>query len=368
MTVTVEATITKGTPLSPSELSLVLAACSTMLRLDQAKHILTSYVQSQMDIFAPNLTMLIGSLTAAQLLNARGGLKALSNTSASNLPSIGTKRAAHAGFATNVGIRNQGFIYNTEFVKDCRPELRKQAMRIVSAKTILAARADYGHAAPDGSLGSQLIEDCERRLDKLKAPPPNRGHRALAAPEDKVSKKRGGRRAQKAKEATAMTDMRKEQNRMAMGHEEREVYAGDGSTGLGMLGQSGVGHVRALKVDQKTRAKLSKKNPGWGLGGTGAGTASNINTGGTASVIRGHGLRTSGVATSLGSATAGTASSIAFTPKQGLELVDPKAREEMARRHRADEDKYFRDGTFTQVGASNGDGGFKKPMLPPKRV
>lgn len=385
MTVTVEATTTKGQDISEQELSRIHDACRTMLKLEAAKRTLTDFVQSRMNIFAPNLTRLIGSLVAAQLLNARGGLTALAETPSANLAAIGSKRPAHSGFATNIGVRSQGYLYDSELVGRQRPELRTQAMRIVSAKIVLAARVDRVHESRDGSTGEDLREQCERRLDDLTKPPPNKGSKALPAPDDKPSKKRGGRRARKAKEATAMTDLRKAQNRMAFGKEEMEsgYGTGEGTVGMGMIGQQNDGRIRNLQVDQRTRAKLSKKNAGWG-GGDAGGAASSLKgfgqgaSSGNASVLKGHGLRTSGIATSLG-AGAGTASSLAFGARQGLELVDPKVKAEMERRQKAEDDKYFRGGTFTQVGSGQSmkppepslqkqtKDGFKVPALPVKR-
>jgi U4/U6 small nuclear ribonucleoprotein PRP31 len=86
MIVTVEATTTKGREMSPAELERVMRACDMTLALDKAKKTLTDYVQSRMNLFAPNLTALIGSLTAAQLLNFAGGLTGLAKTPACNLP------------------------------------------------------------------------------------------------------------------------------------------------------------------------------------------------------------------------------------------------------------------------------------------
>ena len=45
----------------------------------------------------------------------------------------------------------------------------------------------------------------------------------------------------------------------------------------------------------------------------------------------------SGLKTNVGN-TGGTVSTIAFTPVQGLELVDPKVRDEMNRKRKAEED------------------------------
>lgn len=380
MVVTVEATRSGGRELTEPELAIILKACNMTLQLDRAKMTLTDYVQSRMNIFAPNLTILIGSLTAAQLLNYAGGLTGLAKTPACNVPPLGSNKASGTGFATNVGVRHQGFLYHSPIIQGIRTDLKRQAMRIVSAKVILAARVDRVHESPDGSTGEQLKEDCIARLDKLTEPPPNKGVRALPAPDDKPSRKRGGRRARKAKEATAMTDLRKAQNRMAFGKEEQEVGygTGDGTKGLGMIGAQDSGRIRAQQIDQRTKAKLSKKNPGWG------GTTSNVGGmasslrgfgqgAGNASVLRGHGLRTAGVGSV---ATAGT-SSIAFTPVQGLELVDPKVREEMNRKRKAEEDRWFKGGTFTQIGGPGGQSngapaavdsaGFKVPQLPARK-
>ncbi|MCJ1357197.1 MAG: U4/U6-U5 snRNP complex subunit prp31 [Icmadophila ericetorum] len=380
MVVTVEGTTTRGRAMTPSELHTVMQACQMILSLDRAKRILTDYVQSRMNLFAPNLTALIGSLTAAQLLNFAGGLTGLAKTPACNLPPLGSKKQTQTGFATNVGVRQQGFLYHSPIIRGIPNDLKRQAMRIVAAKVVLAARVDRVHSALDGSTGEKLKQDCLDRLEKLTEPPPNKGPRALPAPDDKPSRKRGGRRARKAKEATAMTDLRKAQNRMVFGKEEKEVGygTGDGTKGLGMIGAANEGRIRALQFDQRTKAKLSKSNKGWGaatpIGSSGlASSLRGFGQGGAgnSTVLRAHGLRSHGVG---GQGTAGTASSIAFTPVQGLELVDPKAQMELKRKREAEDDRWFKGGTFTQVGGASvapgpsktTNGGFKVPSLPAK--
>lgn len=378
MTVNVEASTTRGHDLSEAELATVRRACQMVVDLDDAKTVLTAYVQSRMNKFAPNLTALIGSKTAAQLINFAGGIAGLAKTPACNLAPLGSKKQSQSGLATNVGLRHQGFLFFSPIIADTGipSDLKKQALRIVSAKTVLAARVDASHQSPSGATGEELRQQCLDRLDKLQEAAPNKGVRALPAPDDKPARKRGGRRARKAKEATAMTELRKAQNRMAFGKEEAETGygTGDSTKGMGMIGAAETGRIRAQQIDQRTRAKLSKKNPGWG-GGTssvmGASGGKSVFTGfggnvgaGNASVLRNSGLRTSGV----GGSNAGT-SSIAFTPVQGLELVDPRVREEMNRKRKADEDRWFKGGSFTQVGSGKVDaGGFKVPALPNKKV
>lgn len=375
MIVALEGTTTRGRELSESELKLVLDTCERILKLDRERTALTQSIESRVNSIAPNLAALIGSETAAQFLNQTGGLLELAKIPACNLGAQGSKRQEGLGFATNHGVRAQGFLYESPLIQEVPNDLKKQAIRIVSAKMVLAVRADVSNYSKDGSLGNDLQAQCLQRLEKLTEPPPNSGVKALPAPDDKPSRKRGGRRARKAKEAVAMTELRKAQNRVAFGKEESEVGygTGEGTVGLGMLGQQNDGRIRATQIDQRTRAKLSKNNKGWGASTPAGGTASSLRgfgqggVSGTASVLQARGLRSSGVGTSL-NAGAGTASTIAFTPVQGLELVDPKVQAELNRKRKAEEDRWFNSGTFTQVGGQSKEkDGFKVPALPPKK-
>lgn len=379
MIVTVEATTTSGRNLTEKELSVTMSACEMMQALDSAKRTITAYVESRMSIFAPNTSAIVGSQTAAQLINFAGGLRGLAATPSCNIPALGSKRQAQAGLATNIGIRQQGYLFNSSIIRNIPTDLKKQAMRIVAAKLILAARVDFSHSSTDGSQGEDLKEQVLEKLEKLTIPPPNKGPKALPAPDDKPARKRGGRRARKAKEATAMTDLRKAQNRMAFGRQEEETGygTGDSTRGLGMIGQEQTGRIRALQVDQRTRAKLGKYNPGWGTATPTGGSQSRI--GGAQSILgsrssAGPGLAALGGRSTFGGAgPSGTASSLAFTPVQGIELIDPKVAAERKRKAAAEEDRYFAGGTFSMVGGGSSTlpnkkvdtGKAKGLMLPP---
>ncbi|KAF2002919.1 Nop domain-containing protein [Amniculicola lignicola CBS 123094] len=368
MVVTVEASRINTEPLSDDEMAKIVAACHNMIAFDNHRRLITEFTQTRMEKFAPNLTALVGSLTAAQLINYSNGLISLSEKPACNVPAMGNNKASGLGFATNVGIRNQGFLYHSPTVENVRDEHKKQAMRIVAAKVILAARIDRVHAHKDGAQGLAMRAQIDAQLDKIAEPPGQKGVRALPAPDDKPSRKRGGRRARKAKEATAQTEMSKAANRMAFGKEEKEVGYGDSVKGMGMIGASDTGRLRATQIDVRTRAKLSKKNPGWG--GATEGSTTNLESfGDQASVLAARGLKVAGLGTALPGHT-GT-SSIAFTPVQGIELVDPNARKRKVEAN----DRWFNGGTFTQIGGAGtaqplvkkDAAGFKVPMLPNKK-
>ncbi len=86
MVVVVTATTTKGVQLTAEEAKTVMESCNVALKLDEARRTIIDYVQSRMSIVAPNITAIIGSTTAAQLMGAAGGLNALSRIPACNVP------------------------------------------------------------------------------------------------------------------------------------------------------------------------------------------------------------------------------------------------------------------------------------------
>lgn len=209
MVISVEATRAEGRDLDENELEIVVDACKLLLQLNKTKDTFRDFVQSRMTIFAPNLTALVGSLTAAQLINHAGGIHGLAKTPACNIAPLGQNKASGLGLATNTGVRNQGFLYHSPILQTIRQDLKKQAMRILSGKVILAARVDSVGQSRNGETGNQLKDECEKRLDKLTEPPKNNGVRALPAPDDKPSRKRGGRRAraQKGKISLSIHDL-----------------------------------------------------------------------------------------------------------------------------------------------------------------
>jgi U4/U6 small nuclear ribonucleoprotein PRP31 len=297
MTVAVTATTTSGRPLPPEEWKAVQRACDMEERLEEARKKIFTYVRSRMSVLAPNLSAIVGTTTAAKLLGVAGGLSALAKMPACNVHLLGAQKKITAGFSTATQNRHTGFLFQSEIIQNTPAEYRMKGQRTLGAKCVLAARMDLERRGGDASYGQQLRVKVERHLEKLAEPPPAKIVKALPIPTEGSKKRRGGKRARKAKEAYAQTELRKLQNRMKFGEVEEEVGAFDQTKGLGMIG---TGKVRAHEADSKSRAKMSKANK----------------------------LRTQALTRAAQSAqTSGTATSLVFTPVQGLELVNPAARQ-----------------------------------------
>ncbi|KAJ1972886.1 U4/U6-U5 snRNP complex subunit prp31 [Dimargaris xerosporica] len=301
MVVTVAASTTKGRPLPAPTLQAVMQACDMALDLDKDRQLILRFIESRMTVIAPNLTAVIGSTTSAQLVGHVGGLRQLCQLAASALLVLGKAKKVETGYSHLPAHKKDGFVYRSSVVQDQPVDLRTKAVRMLSAKCTLAARIDLTHNYPGGDMGRKMRQDVDGKLAKLAEPLPSKKIKPLPAPLEAPKKRRGGKRARREKESHAMSELRKQQNRLVFGEAEQEAdYIDEETVGLGMIGRNS-GNARAVTADQRIKATVSKKYRHLGSG-------SAI----TAPITP-------------GTATSGLASSLAFTPIQGLELHNPDA-------------------------------------------
>ncbi|KXS20852.1 Nop domain-containing protein [Gonapodya prolifera JEL478] len=286
----VTASTTIGKPLPESEIKKVTDAADMIVELDAAKRKIYEYVESRMSFLAPNLTAVVGSSTSAKLVGGAGGLSNLSKIPSCNIEVIGSSKRANTGLSILGQERHRGFLHASEFVQGVPPEWRRKAVRLAAAKCALAARMDRAGDYPDGSKGQGWLEEITKRLDKAMEPPPGKAQKPLPAPDEVPKKRRGGRRVRKMKEQYVMTEVRKASNRMHFGVAEEEAMVMGSTKGLGVVGHTG--KVR-MAADQRVKPRIQKLST-----------------------------------PSQSSGTSGLASSIAFTPIQGIELNNPEAQKQ----------------------------------------
>ncbi|GAB5031100.1 u4 u6 small nuclear ribonucleoprotein prp31-like [Nannochloropsis oceanica] len=307
MVVSVTASSTSGKPLPPSLLSECLGGCDAVLSLMEARSLVLSYVERRMSVLAPNTCALVGSKIAAQLMGLAGGLVSLSRIPASHIQVMGQEKKHLQGMAAAQGIPHAGVLIGSDVVMSAPPALRQKALRLV------ARRRGGG-----GEGGRAFRAECEDKIMKWQEPSKGKEKKALPVPEMQARKKRAGKRVSKAKERFAMTEMRKEHGRRAFGGASAGAEYGDEAMGMdtGMLGSQG-GRLRlpGAKEQKQNIGKKKKEEMAKMAGGGGSG-------GGRVVLDMGGGS----------GATGGMASSLVFTPTQGLELVNPNAMEEKKRR------------------------------------
>lgn len=305
MIVSVTASTTQGQPLTENELHSINEACDMAFELSNSKAKIYDYVESKMTFIAPNLSAIVGAKTAAKLLGLAGGLSKLSKMPACNILVLGSQKKILSGFSKVAMLPHTGYIYYCDLVDETVPELKKKASRLIANKAALAARVDASHSAVNGEIGQAFREGIEKKLDKLQEPPPVKFIKPLPKPLEGGKKKRGGKRVRKMKERYAVTEYRKHANRMNFAEIEDDAYQEDLGYSRGTIGKKTTGGIRMPQIDEKTKVRISKtlqKN-----------LQRQNHVIGTTTTIKKH--------------VSGTASSVAFTPLQGLEIHNPGAAE-----------------------------------------
>uniref|UniRef100_A0AC35TMM3 U4/U6 small nuclear ribonucleoprotein Prp31 n=1 Tax=Rhabditophanes sp. KR3021 TaxID=114890 RepID=A0AC35TMM3_9BILA len=327
--VIVEASTSKGESLVGNELDVIYEACDMADYLKDCRSKMQTYIEKRMNLIAPNITAVLGSAATAMIISQAGSLNALVRMPACNVLVLGQQRKNLIGLSTASTQRNTGFIYYHPIVQSLPPEHRRKAAKIIAYKIALCAKIDFVHESRTGEEGLKFKEEIQKKIDKMLEPPPVKFIKSLPKPIDQASKKRGGRRVRKMKEAMGMSEMRKQTNRMGFGDIQEDIdqqHMGV-SEGFNAKGASS-GRIRAAVVDNKTRVKISQK----------------LQKSLEAPRFSGH---LSSVRT-----TAGTSSSISFTPFAGYEITSERPKEELKSE---DQSGYF---------STIGDFKFVKPSLP----
>ncbi|EFP05279.1 hypothetical protein CRE_29245 [Caenorhabditis remanei] len=307
MVVSVTVSTTQGVKLEPDELKTVMDACDLAAQLHVNRLEMHQLVEWRMSLIAPNLVALLGAATTAHLVSQAGGLSPLATMPSCNVQVLGKTKKNLIGFSTVSTNPHHGFIYFHPLVQAMPPDLKNKAAKILAAKVTLVARIDAQHESSNGEKGQDFLNLVNNKFEKMLEPPPVKANKALPKPLDKASKKRGGRRMRKMKERLGITEIRKSANRMNFGELAEDVMQEHMGFDIGQLKTGNVtgGRIRAAAVDQKTRARMSQKM-----------------------MKQMEKQKAQGGMTSIRSKMAGTASSVTFTPVQGLEIINPAAQEQ----------------------------------------
>eukprot|EP00804_Cyclotella_cryptica_P023612 CCRYP_011943-RA/>CCRYP_011943-RA protein AED:0.04 eAED:0.04 QI:1992/1/1/1/1/1/2/80/501 len=316
ITISVAGSTTSGRPLTPSEWDDVHRTCLYLDELRSVRDDVASFVESRMERWAPSVCALVGSSLAAKLLASTGGLAELAKIPACNLQLVGKVKstsASRGGMATQSRVQHAGYLAECDLVLSCPNYLKMRAVKAVAGKLALAVRTDHINCESgrrrSGEVGRRFYEELRGKFAKWEEPDKAQVVKALPKPDLTTKKRRGGKRIRRLKERFEETELMKQANKRAFSVEAGEY--GDDAMGLtlGMLSTKEGGAMRNTVETKKMRLANTKAS------------------------------RKRAVQMSSG-ATNGLASSMVFTPVQGLELVNPDANKE---RVKAANTKWFQD-------------------------
>jgi U4/U6 small nuclear ribonucleoprotein PRP31 len=90
-----------------------------------------------MTFIAPNLSIIVGSATAAKLMGIAGGLKNLRNMPSCHILLLGTQKKALEGYSSKTSMPHTGAIFYSKIVQDCPPVSSDQQISLSSISLFL---------------------------------------------------------------------------------------------------------------------------------------------------------------------------------------------------------------------------------------
>ena len=231
-----------------------------ILSIFNSKNILLNFISNHMKFLAPNLTLLLGAEISAKLVTEAGGLQELARTPSGNILNMGRHELNLEGFST-MNKFNNGFLTELKEYKNAIDSMKIKVLRRYANKTALAARKDAfinkSKLSAEENFGNDLKKLIADKVDKIKNDVQPILKKPLPRPDDKPSKKRGGKRVRGIKKKFELTEVRKLKNRMKFGEPEAEYR--DTGIGFGMLGVGGIGYSLRVAINKNNKIITKKQ-------------------------------------------------------------------------------------------------------------
>ena len=234
-----------------------------ILEIFNEKNILLNFISNHMKYLAPNLTLLLGPEISAKLVTEAGGLGPLARTPSGNILNMGRHELNLEGFST-MNKFNNGYLTELKEYKNAVDSMKIKVLRRYANKTALAARKDafLNRSKNNGNnnkenYGTELKKIIADKVEKIKNDVQPILKKPLPRPDDKPSKKRGGKRVRGIKKKFELTEVRKLKNRMKFGEPEAEYR--DTGVGFGMLGVGGIGSSLRVAINKNNKIITKKQ-------------------------------------------------------------------------------------------------------------
>jgi nucleolar protein 56 len=122
-------------------------------------------LETTLGTVAPNLQALIGTMVAARLIQAAGGLATLCKYPASTLQILGAEKALFRALKAKSNTPKYGLIYHSTFIGRASQRDKGRISRFLANKCSIASRLDYFSPSRSTKYGDALRQQVEDRLE-----------------------------------------------------------------------------------------------------------------------------------------------------------------------------------------------------------
>jgi len=153
----------RGGDISPENLSIVQSLAKQLLELYELRKKLEDHVETQMDIVAPNISVILGPVVGARIIARAGSLKKLAVMPASTIQVLGAEKALFRSLKTGSQPPKHGLLFQHAMVHPAPRWQRGKIARAVAGKAAIASRVDVY----DGKLNKTLLEKLNVRVKEI---------------------------------------------------------------------------------------------------------------------------------------------------------------------------------------------------------
>jgi nucleolar protein 56 len=159
------AKISVGMEFSEEDVKSVSSFATRLLAMFKERKSLGDYLEKLAAGEMPNLTAVAGSVLAARLVAAGGGLEKMAKMPTSRIQLLGAERALFRHMRENTKAPKYGLIFGHDLIQKAPENKKGKAARCVASKLSLASKMDFFSRKNQGSkLREELEEEMKRVL------------------------------------------------------------------------------------------------------------------------------------------------------------------------------------------------------------
>jgi len=162
-----------GYDVAEYDLKLMKRFADRVVQLAEMRIHLSAYLKKKMYDIAPNLSVLIGEVVGARLINHAGSLTSLAKYPASTVQILGAEKALFRALKTRSATPKYGLIFNCSFITRAKAKDKGRISRYLANKCSIASRIDAFSDSSTTKFGESLCQQVEDRLKYLEGNDPN---------------------------------------------------------------------------------------------------------------------------------------------------------------------------------------------------
>ncbi|HJW19711.1 MAG TPA: ribonucleotide-diphosphate reductase subunit beta [Candidatus Nitrosotalea sp.] len=146
----------RGGQISDENFIIVQGIAKQILDLFDLRQSLEKHIESQMELIAPNISVILGSAVGARILAKAGSLKRLATMPASTIQILGAEKALFRSLKTGAAPPKHGLLFQHQLVHAAPRWQRGKIARAIAAKAAIGARVDVFGAGRNDTLLEKL--------------------------------------------------------------------------------------------------------------------------------------------------------------------------------------------------------------------